>query len=135
MLHDQKLTVANLQKILILIIALAFVRFVQGEPIDIIVAKDGSGKFTKISEAVSAAPNHSARKFYIKIKAGTYVERIHIGMEKTNLAFTGDGMDVTIITYNRSNHTGYNIIESATVGNLVSYNIISLILPYFSSIF
>ncbi|KAK1390346.1 hypothetical protein POM88_018524 [Heracleum sosnowskyi] len=80
-----------------------------------VVARDGSGEFAKIAEAVAAAPDHSTEKYYIKIKSGTYVEHIRIGMEKTNLVFVGDGMDVTIITNSRSNHTGYSIFESATV--------------------
>lgn len=115
---------AHLQKILPLVIALIFAAIIQGEPesqFDVIVAKDGSGNFTQISEAVSAAPDHSNQKYYIKIKAGTYVERVQVGIEKTNLAFIGDGMDETIITYDRSNQTGYGTIESASVGKFLIF--------------
>lgn len=86
---------------------------------DITVAADGSGNFTKISEAVAAAPAHSDRRYYIKIKAGTYVENVIVGTDKTNLVFIGDDMDKTIITSNRSNKTGYGTIDTATVGKFL----------------
>lgn len=106
----------NLQKTLLRIFLLGFLWGIRARPFDVVVARDGSGNFAKIAEAVAAAPYHSTEKYYIKIKSGTYVEHIRIGMEKTNLIFVGDGMDVTIITNSRSNHTGYSIFESATVG-------------------
>ncbi|KAF8402612.1 hypothetical protein HHK36_010701 [Tetracentron sinense] len=37
---------------------------------DLVVAKDGSGNFTTISEAVAGAPNSTAVRFVISIKAG-----------------------------------------------------------------
>lgn len=109
----------NLQKTLLRFILLGFLWVIRAKPFNVVVARDGSGNFAKIAEAVAAAPDHSTEKYYIKIKSGTYVEHIRIGMEKTNLVFVGDGMDVTIITNSRSNHTGYSIFESATVGKSV----------------
>ncbi|KAL8120365.1 hypothetical protein AgCh_017518 [Apium graveolens] len=104
-----------MEKILLLIILLGFLWVIRAKPFDVVVERDGSGNFAKIAEAVAAAPDRSTEKYYIKIKSGTYVEHIRIGTEKTNLVFVGDGMDVTIITNSRSNHTGYSIFESATL--------------------
>ncbi|KAL1807455.1 hypothetical protein ACET3Z_024445 [Daucus carota] len=104
-----------MERILLCIILLCSTWAIQARPFDVVVARDGSGNFDKISEAVAAAPDRSSEKYYIRIKRGTYAEHIRIGTEKTNLVFVGDGMDVTIITNSRSNHSGYSIFESATV--------------------
>ncbi|KAF3795738.1 hypothetical protein EJ110_NYTH04427 [Nymphaea thermarum] len=45
---------------------------------DLVVAKDGNGHFTTISEAVAAAPNKSATRFVIYIKAGGYYENVEV---------------------------------------------------------
>lgn len=82
---------------------------------DIVVAQDGSGSFTRISDAVAAAPINSLRKYYIKINAGTYNERVQVGYEKRNLVFIGDGMDLTVITFDRSTQAGYGVSDTATV--------------------
>ncbi|XP_077248728.1 pectinesterase-like [Tasmannia lanceolata] len=65
-----------------------------------VVAKDGSGNYTKVSEAIVAAPIASTRRFVIYIKAGIYVESVLVGSEKANITFIGDGMNKTIITSN-----------------------------------
>ncbi|KAH0470177.1 hypothetical protein IEQ34_001735 [Dendrobium chrysotoxum] len=44
---------------------------------DLVVAKDGSGNYTTVGEAVAAAPNKSATRFVIYIKAG---ELQHFGV-------------------------------------------------------
>ncbi|KAL7175359.1 hypothetical protein ACSBR2_029040 [Camellia fascicularis] len=43
-------------------------------PIDTTVAQDGSGNFTRIADAILAAPNYCKRGYYIKIKEGFYRE-------------------------------------------------------------
>ncbi|KAF8387678.1 hypothetical protein HHK36_026332 [Tetracentron sinense] len=83
---------------------------------DVIVDRDGSGNFTKISDAISSAPNLSSRHYYIKIRAGVYVENIFIEDHKTNIVLIGDGMDHTIITGNRSFDGGFKTYDTATVG-------------------
>ncbi|KAE8009928.1 hypothetical protein FH972_006333 [Carpinus fangiana] len=68
---------------------------------DLIVAQDGLGDFTTITNAIFAAPNFSLTQYHIKIRAGTYKENIVIGREKQNLTLIGDGMDSTIITWRK----------------------------------
>ncbi|XVE73474.1 hypothetical protein DITRI_Ditri11bG0120700 [Diplodiscus trichospermus] len=84
-------------------------------PFDMVIAQDGSGDFTTISEGISAAPSFSSTRFRIKLSAGIYNENIVINKEKTNLTIMGDGMDTTIITGCRSSDDGIKTFDSATV--------------------
>ncbi|PIA36516.1 hypothetical protein AQUCO_03300002v1 [Aquilegia coerulea] len=68
----------------------------------VVVAKDGSGDFISIMDAVLAAPSKSKQKYLIYIKNGTYKENVEIKKDKWNLILIGDGMDSTIISGNRS---------------------------------
>lgn len=88
-------------------------------PTDITAAKDGTGNFSSIKDAIEAAPNYNSRRFYIRIKEGHYVENIIIGEEKTNVAIIGDGIGKTIISGNRSHSGGFATYETATVGQSV----------------
>ncbi|RZC79556.1 hypothetical protein C5167_003773 [Papaver somniferum] len=83
---------------------------------DFLVAKDGSGNFSSIQEAVDHSPTRSFKRTVIRIRQGVYVENIVIPKEKINLYFVGDGRDVTIISGNRNQVHGYTIMTSATVG-------------------
>lgn len=110
----------TLQIMFAVLIVLNVVRVVYSQQFDIVVAQDGSGSFTQISEAVAAAPINSLQKYYIKIKAGTYNERVQVGYEKKNLVFIGDGMDLTVITFGRSTQAGYLVTDTPTVGMFLS---------------
>ncbi|KAF7840657.1 pectinesterase-like [Senna tora] len=70
--------------------------------VNVVVAKDGSGSYETLGEAVAAAPNKSSTRFIIYVKEGTYKENVEIGKEKKNIMIVGDGMDQTIITGNLS---------------------------------
>ncbi|OIT20777.1 PREDICTED: probable pectinesterase 56 [Nicotiana attenuata] len=82
-----------------------------------IVAKDGSGNYTTITDAIISAPNNSVNKYCIKIKQRTYYEYIRVDKWKTNIVLIGEGMDYTIISGNKS-YGGDGIKKSltATVG-------------------
>ncbi|KAL6968550.1 pectinesterase [Sarracenia purpurea var. burkii] len=82
---------------------------------DLVVAKDGSGNFTTIGEAVAAAPNSSATRFVIYIKAGAYYEYVEVERRKTMLMFVGDGIGKTLIKGNRSVVDGWTTFRSSTV--------------------
>ncbi|XP_047320267.1 pectinesterase-like [Impatiens glandulifera] len=81
----------------------------------IVVAKDGSGNFTTIGEAIAAAPIQSKDIISIMIREGVYDEYIVIGKEKINIMFIGDGMYKTIVSGNRSVHDGIGTDKTATV--------------------
>lgn len=82
---------------------------------DLVVAKDGTGNFTTIGEAVAAAPNSSDTRFLIHIKAGAYFENVEVERKKTNLMFIGDGIGKTIVKASRNVVDGWTTFRSATV--------------------
>ncbi|WCJ22251.1 Plant invertase/pectin methylesterase inhibitor superfamily [Euphorbia peplus] len=82
---------------------------------DLIVAKDGTGNFTTIAQAVDAAPNSSTTRFVIYIKAGAYFENVEVAKKKTKLMFLGDGIGKTVVKSNRSVVGGWTTFRSATV--------------------
>lgn len=81
---------------------------------DVIVAQDGTGKFTSINDAIAAAPDQSTKRFVIYIKKGVYREYVDITKKKWNVMLIGDGMDATIISGNRSFIDGWTTYRSAT---------------------
>ncbi|PON83382.1 Pectinesterase, Tyr active site [Trema orientale] len=81
---------------------------------NVTVAQDGSGNFTKIMDAVLAAPNHSLRHYVIFVKRGLYREYVKIHSNKWNLVMIGEGMDLTVVTGNRSYGGGWRTYDSAT---------------------
>ncbi|KAL3723561.1 hypothetical protein ACJRO7_035696 [Eucalyptus globulus] len=85
---------------------------------DVVVAADGTGNYTTISEAVAAAPEKSSKRYVIRIKTGVYRENVQVPKKKTNLTFIGDGRTTTIITGDRSVKGGFTTFESATVAVL-----------------
>ncbi|EOA20378.1 hypothetical protein CARUB_v10000691mg [Capsella rubella] len=84
--------------------------------VDLVVAQNGTGNYTTIGEALSAAPNSSETRFVIYIKCGVYLENIEIAREKTMIMFVGDGIGQTVIKANRSYADGWTAFHSATVG-------------------
>ncbi|VFQ59613.1 unnamed protein product [Cuscuta campestris] len=88
---------------------------VNGSAVDLVVAKDGSGNFTTVGEALGAAPNSSATRFVIYIKAGAYFENVEVEKKKTNIMLVGDGIGKTLIKGNRSVVDGWTTFRSATV--------------------
>ncbi|XP_042518562.1 pectinesterase 2-like [Macadamia integrifolia] len=82
---------------------------------DLLVAKDGTGNFTTISEAVAAAPNSTTTRFVIHIKAGAYFENVDVDKKKTMLMFIGDGIGKTVVKAGRNVVDGWTTFRSATV--------------------
>lgn len=83
---------------------------------DVVVAKDGSGNYTTIVEAVEAAPDRGTKRYVIYVKAGAYYEYVEVLKKKTMLMFVGDGIGKTLIKGNRSVVDGWTTFRSATVG-------------------
>ncbi|XP_059298002.1 pectinesterase-like [Lycium ferocissimum] len=82
---------------------------------NLVVAKDGSGNFTTINQALSAAPNSSTTRFVIYIKEGVYFEYIDVERKKSMIMFVGDGIGKTQIKGNRNVVDGWTTFRSATV--------------------
>ncbi|KAG9439583.1 hypothetical protein H6P81_019748 [Aristolochia fimbriata] len=81
---------------------------------NVVVAKDGSGNYRSIQEAVDRAPDNSPRRYVIYIKAGWYNENVVVEAWKKNLAFVGDGIGKTVLNSYRS--APYSIFDSAALG-------------------
>lgn len=92
----------------------------------VVVNPDGSGNFTTINEAVAAAPNYTAAGngyFLIHVVAGVYEEYVSIPSNKRYIMMTGDGINKTIITGNRSVADGWTTFNSATFGKFTKISI------------
>nr|QIR83181.1 pectin methylesterase 23 [Cunninghamia lanceolata] len=93
-------------------------RLLQDSPGDIqadaVVAQDGSGDYTTISDAVNDAPEKSDQRYVIYVTAGVYYENVEIKKKKTNLMLIGAGMYSTIVTGDKSVVDGTTTYRSAT---------------------
>lgn len=105
-------------KLFVFAVTVALFSYGLGQPTlnQIIVAQDGSGNYSTINSAITAAPNNSAQKYYIRVREGVYFENIIVGEGKTNLFLLGEGIDKTIISGSRSNGSGFTTELTATVG-------------------
>ncbi|XP_009628696.2 pectinesterase 2-like [Nicotiana tabacum] len=83
---------------------------------NIVVAKDGSGNFKTVKEAVAAAGKRKgSARFVIYVKAGIYSENVDLGSKLKNIMLVGDGIGKTIITGSKSVGGGSTTFKSATV--------------------
>ncbi|KAL6616195.1 hypothetical protein ACP70R_038465 [Stipagrostis hirtigluma subsp. patula] len=84
---------------------------------DVVVAKDGSGRYKTVQEAVDAAPDGGKSRYVIYVKKGVYKENVQVGKKKRELMIVGDGigMDATVITGSRNVVDGATTFNSATL--------------------
>ncbi|WP_144885375.1 pectinesterase family protein [Lacibacter cauensis] len=71
---------------------------------DVLVAKDGSGNYTSVQAAITAAPTNRTTPWRIFIKKGKYVETVVIPSNKPFMQLIGENMAETIISYD--NYSG-----------------------------
>jgi pectinesterase len=64
-----------------------------------IVAKDGSGNFKTVQEAINAVPDYRKKRTVIFIKNGVYQEKIIIAPSKQLISLIGESAEKTIITF------------------------------------
>lgn len=84
---------------------------------NVVVAKDGSGQFKTIQEAIDQVPKRKNNATYvIHIKAGVYQEYVLVKKTLTHLMLIGDGPKKTIITGNKNFIDGTPTFKTATVG-------------------
>ena len=79
----------------------------------ITVARDGSGNFNTVQEALNSIPSGNKKPVTILIKAGIYKEVITVDATKENIRFLGDGATKTILTYD--NHAGTTLANGDTL--------------------
>lgn len=66
---------------------------------DFIVAKDGTGNYQTVQEAINAVPDFRKARTTILIKAGTYKEKLVLPKSKSDVTFIGEDASKTILTY------------------------------------
>ncbi|OWM72622.1 hypothetical protein CDL15_Pgr013090 [Punica granatum] len=81
---------------------------------DAVVAKDGSGKYKTIKDALKDVPDKSDRRYVIYAKKGIYEENVRVEKPKWNVVMVGDGKDVTIVTGKLNVVDGTPTFQSAT---------------------
>ena len=121
--------------LVVLLQLISFTGLIAGEKADIIVAKDGSGNFTNIQDALNSIPDNNSRNKIILIKNGIYREKIYI--KKNFITLVGEDRDSTRIIYaelrknwvkahNSDSGSAVINIDSAvtnlTLANLTVYN-------------
>lgn len=82
---------------------------------DVVVAKDGSGKYRTVNEALKDIPKKGNRTFVIYIKQGIYKEQVMIDKSMTHVMFIGDGPTKTRITGSLNFIDGVQTFKTATV--------------------
>lgn len=65
----------------------------------ITVAKDGTGDYKTVQEAINAVKDSNTSETIIFIKNGTYKEKLRLPESKTNVHFIGESVEKTILTY------------------------------------
>ena len=87
--------------ILFFLVVLSSTLFAQKDKIgyDIIVAKDGSGNFTKVQDAFDAVPDNNSKRTIIFVKSGIYKEKLKLISSKKNVTLIGESYKNTILTY------------------------------------
>ncbi|WP_238540597.1 pectinesterase family protein [Paenibacillus mucilaginosus] len=63
------------------------------------VAADGSAQYTKVQDAIQAVPDNSATPTIIKIKNGTYREKLDLPSAKINVRMIGESREGTVLIY------------------------------------
>ncbi|KAE9613808.1 putative pectinesterase [Lupinus albus] len=100
---------------------------------DLVVARDGSGHFRNIQDAINeAAKRETKTRFIIHVKKGTYAENINVDLKNENITLVGDGMKMTIIRGSRSFKDGFSIYYSPTRGKSHSFIFLFIIIIFFT---
>ncbi|RDX84128.1 putative pectinesterase/pectinesterase inhibitor 24, partial [Mucuna pruriens] len=81
---------------------------------DIVVAKDGSGKYKTIFDALKHVPEKSDKRTVIYVKKGVYYENVRVEKTKWNVMIIGDGMNATVVSGSLNFVDGTPTFSSAT---------------------
>ncbi|XP_020593245.1 pectinesterase-like [Phalaenopsis equestris] len=81
---------------------------------DMVVAKDGSGKYKTIKAALADVPEKSKKRTVIYVKKGVYYENVRVEKNKWNVMMVGDGMGATVISGKLNFVDGTPTFQTAT---------------------
>lgn len=86
----------------------------------LIVAKDGSGDFKTVQEAINAVPDFRNVETVIFIKNGVYKEKLNLSASKRKVRLLGESMDKTVLCYDdyakKKNSFGEEMGTSGSAG-------------------
>ncbi|KAA8536810.1 hypothetical protein F0562_029288 [Nyssa sinensis] len=82
---------------------------------DLVVAKDGTGKYKTINEALQDIPKKNVKTFVLYIKEGVYEEQVQFNRSLNRLMIMGDGPTKTRITGRLNFIDGTPTFHTATV--------------------
>jgi pectin methylesterase-like acyl-CoA thioesterase len=91
-----------------LVESLRLTSIINGERYHYVVAKDGTGDFNSVQDAINAVPNFRQEQTKIFIKNGVYYEKLTLPSTKTNVTFVGESTKETRLTFDDSART-FNI--------------------------
>ncbi len=90
------------------------------QPVRIVVAKDGSGDYTTVQQAINAVKDSNTFVTTIYIKKGIYKEKLYLDSSKLNVHFLGEELESCIVTYDdyasKKDSAGNNIGTSGSSG-------------------
>ena len=89
-----------MKKLFILVICGFIQNLSLAQEYNFVVAKDGSGHYMTVQEAISAVPDFRNFPTFIFIKNGIYKEKIVVPASKNNIVMMGEELHSTILTYN-----------------------------------
>lgn len=90
----------NLCTICLTIISIVICNTIHSQVFDIIVAKDGTGDYSTLNEAINAIRDAQTSRTLIFIKKGVYEEKCVLPSTKTNVSLIGENTDSVIIVSN-----------------------------------
>ncbi|KAG1342564.1 pectinesterase [Cocos nucifera] len=81
---------------------------------NVTVAKDGSGDFVTINEAIKNMPLKYDGRYVIYVKAGIYKEAVNLTSKYVNITMYGDGPKKTVVTGSKNFIDGTKTSHTAT---------------------
>ncbi|KFK24935.1 hypothetical protein AALP_AA8G044100 [Arabis alpina] len=81
---------------------------------NIVVAKDGSGRYRTISEALMEVEEKNEKRTIIYVKKGIYLENVRVEKTKWNVVMVGDGQSKTIVSAGLNFIDGTPTFQTAT---------------------
>ncbi|WP_018479492.1 pectinesterase family protein [Pontibacter roseus] len=92
-------TITRYTALLTLLFCLFQVQVQAQKTYDFVVAKDGSGDFKTVQEAINAVPDFRKNTTTIFIKNGVYKEKLVLPASKTMVRLVGEDVQKTILTH------------------------------------
>ncbi|MGJ5642352.1 pectinesterase family protein [Formosa sp. S-31] len=94
-----KFKLKGITHLLMMVFFVSFYGNAQIEKNDFTVAKDGSGDFETVQEAIMAVPDFRKQETVIYIKNGIYKEKLVLPTSKSNVTFIGEDVGKVVLTY------------------------------------